>query len=126
MRPRRFFVRHQFGELTRTSTLNGHPMEVKWARKEQDLPACQILFVSGSVAKRYDKPLDAVKDSIILTIGEDADFLQAGENAYSISGTGSFKSLAGPAASSGALPRLNPERAFHATPPDACRLLPYS
>ena len=52
--------------LRRTSTLNGHRMEVKWARNEQDLPACQILFVSRSVAKRYDKTLDAVRDSIIL------------------------------------------------------------
>jgi hypothetical protein len=46
-------------ELTRTSTMNGHRMEVKWARKDQDLPACQVLFVSHSVAKRYDKTLDA-------------------------------------------------------------------
>jgi hypothetical protein len=53
-------------------------MEVKWARKEQDLAACQILFVSGSAAKHYDKALDAVKNSITLTIGEDADFLHAG------------------------------------------------
>jgi hypothetical protein len=52
--------------LRRTSTLNGHRMEVKWARNEQDLPACQLLFVSRSVAKRYDKTLDAVRDSIIL------------------------------------------------------------
>jgi hypothetical protein len=65
-------------ELTRTSILNGHRMEVKWAREEQDLAACQILFVSGSAAKHYDKALDAVKNSITLTIGEDADFLHAG------------------------------------------------
>jgi len=51
-------------ELTRTSILNGHRMEVKWARKEQDLAACQILFVSRSAAKHYDKALDAVKNSI--------------------------------------------------------------
>ena len=64
--------------LTRASSLNGHHMEVKWARKEQDLSACQILFVSRSAAKRYDKTLNAVKNSITLTIGEDANFLQAG------------------------------------------------
>ena len=65
-------------ELTRTSILNGHRMEVKWARKEQDLAASQILFVSRSAAKHHDKALDAVKNSITLTIGDDADFLQAG------------------------------------------------
>jgi hypothetical protein len=53
-------------------------MEVKWARKEQDLPACQILFVSHSAARRYDKALDAVKNSVTLTVGEDTNFLQAG------------------------------------------------
>jgi hypothetical protein len=34
--------------------LNGHYKEVKWARKEQDLAARQILFVSRSAAKHYD------------------------------------------------------------------------
>jgi hypothetical protein len=42
------------------------------------LAACQILFVSRSAAKHYDKALDAVKNSITLTIGEDGDFLHAG------------------------------------------------
>jgi YfiR/HmsC-like len=64
-------------ELTRASTLNGHRVEVKWARKEQGLPECQILFVSHSAANRYDKTLDAFKNSITLTIGEHADFLEA-------------------------------------------------
>jgi hypothetical protein len=53
-------------------------MEVKWARKEQDLPGCQIIFVSHSAAKRYDKVLDSLKSSINLTVGEDSEFLQAG------------------------------------------------
>jgi hypothetical protein len=50
--------RSKFGtslaELTRTSILNSHYKEVKWARKEQGLAACQILFVSRSAAKHYD------------------------------------------------------------------------
>ena len=50
--------RFKFGtslvELTRTSILNGHYKKVKWVRKEQDLAACQILFVSRSAAKHYD------------------------------------------------------------------------
>ena len=65
-------------ELARTETVSGHRMEVKWVRKEQDLAGCQLLFVSRSAAKRYDKVLDAVKNSITLTIGEDPEFLQAG------------------------------------------------
>ena len=65
-------------EFTRSATVQGHRIEVKWARKEQELPACQIVFVSRSAAKHYDKVLEAVKDSIALTVGEDSDFLQAG------------------------------------------------
>lgn len=65
-------------ELARNETVNGHRMEVKWARKEQDLAGCQLLFVSHSVAKRYEKVLEAVKNSTTLTIGEEAEFLNAG------------------------------------------------
>jgi len=65
-------------EQTRSASLNGHRVEVKWARKEQDVSGCKLLFVSRSAAKRYDKVLDAVKNSITLTIGEDSEFLKAG------------------------------------------------
>jgi hypothetical protein len=50
----RFKFGTSLAELTRASILNGHYKEVKWARKEQDLAACQILFVSRSAAKHYD------------------------------------------------------------------------
>lgn len=53
-------------------------MEVKWARKEQELTGCQLLFVSRSAANRYGKVLEAVKNSATLTIGEDPEFLKAG------------------------------------------------
>lgn len=65
-------------ELARSEAVSGHRMEVKWLRKEQDLTGCQLLFVSHSAAKRYDKILEAVKNSITLTIGEDPEFLKAG------------------------------------------------
>ena len=65
-------------EFTRGATVGGHRMEVKWIRKEQELPNCQIVFVSRSAAKRYDKVLEALKNSTTLTIGEDPSFLQAG------------------------------------------------
>jgi YfiR/HmsC-like len=65
-------------ELARSEMVGGHRMEVKWVRKEQDLAGCQLLFVSHSAAKRYDKILEAVKNSITLTIGEDPEFFKAG------------------------------------------------
>jgi hypothetical protein len=60
--------------LQRRVALNGHRMEVKWARKQQDLPTCQILFMSRSAAKRYDKALDAARNS---GYPEITDLLQA-------------------------------------------------
>lgn len=53
-------------------------MEVKWVRKEQDLSGCNLLFVSRSAAKRYDKVLEAVKNSVTITVGEEPEFLKAG------------------------------------------------
>ena len=65
-------------ELTRGELIKGRRIEVKWVRNEQNLAACQVLFVSRSASKRYAKVLDAVKDSGALTIGEDPEFLKAG------------------------------------------------
>jgi hypothetical protein len=65
-------------EMARSKTVGEHRMEVKWVRKEQDLAGCQLVFVSRSAAKRYDKIVEAVKNSVTLTIGEDPEFLTAG------------------------------------------------
>jgi YfiR/HmsC-like len=65
-------------ELTRGESIKGRRVEVKWVRNEQNLPGCQVLFVSRSASKRYGRVLDAVKESGALTIGEDPEFLKAG------------------------------------------------
>lgn len=65
-------------ELTRASVIRGRRIEVRWARKEEELHACQILFVSRSEAKRYGKILKAVEGASVLTVGETADFLASG------------------------------------------------
>ena len=65
-------------EMAQGSLVRGHRMAAKWIRKEQDLPSCQILFVSRSEAKHYGKVLETVKNAVTLTIGEDPDFLKAG------------------------------------------------
>jgi hypothetical protein len=64
-------------ELTRNATVNGHRVDVKWIRKEQDPPGCQLIFVSRSESRHYDKVLEAMKNSISLTVGEDQNFLEA-------------------------------------------------
>ena len=57
---------------------HGRRVEVQSKRKDQELRGCHILFVSHSEAKRYEKVLQSVQGSDVLTIGETPDFLNAG------------------------------------------------
>ena len=65
-------------ERTRGTLIRGRRVEVRWARKEQDLRSCQILFVSRSEAKRYERIFKAVEGASVLTVGETPDFLASG------------------------------------------------
>lgn len=65
-------------ELTRGETVKGRKLEVRWIHSEQSLGGCQVLFVTRSMAKKYAKVLETVKDSGALTVGEDPEFLKAG------------------------------------------------
>jgi len=65
-------------ELTRDLTFEGKRSEVKWIRKDTELSGCQIIFVTRSEAKNYAKVLDAARAGRALTVGETADFLDAG------------------------------------------------
>ena len=68
----------KLAELTRDLTFEGKRSEVKWIRKDTELPGCQIIFVTRSEAKNYAKVLDAARAGRALTVGETADFLDAG------------------------------------------------
>lgn len=65
-------------EMTRGASIRGRQVEVRWARKEQELRACQILFVSRSENKHYAKILKAIQGASVLTVGETPDFLASG------------------------------------------------
>lgn len=63
---------------TRGTSIRGRRVEVRWARKEQDLRACHILFVSRSEGKRYGSIFKSVQGANVLTVGETPDFLASG------------------------------------------------
>jgi hypothetical protein len=65
-------------ERTRGSLFGGRRVEVRWARKEQDLRTCQILFVSRSEAKHYERIFKAVEGASVLTVGETPNFVASG------------------------------------------------
>jgi hypothetical protein len=65
-------------EMTRELTFEGKRSEVRWIKKGSELAGCQIIFVTRSEGKNYGKVLDAARPGRGLTVGETADFLDAG------------------------------------------------
>lgn len=65
-------------EMTRGSTIQQRRVEARWVHKEQELGSCQIIFISQSERKRYSRILEALRDRAVLTVGETAEFLDAG------------------------------------------------
>ncbi|MHB8503076.1 MAG: YfiR family protein [Candidatus Acidiferrales bacterium] len=65
-------------ETTRGASIRGRRIEIRWARKERDLRACHILFVSRSEGKRYARIFKAIQGASVLTVGETPDFLASG------------------------------------------------
>jgi hypothetical protein len=65
-------------EKTRGTAIHKRRVEIRWVRKHQELQPCQILFVSRSEQKRYSQVLEAVRGQGVLTVGETAEFLDAG------------------------------------------------
>jgi hypothetical protein len=65
-------------EAARGASSHGRRVEVRWARKDQELRNCHIVFVSRSESNRYAKLLRGVEGAGVLTVGETGDFLAAG------------------------------------------------
>ena len=63
---------------TRTSTVSGRKIEVKFVQKEQELKSCQMLFVSHTKEQRYTWILEEMKGTSALTVGETTGFVSAG------------------------------------------------
>lgn len=65
-------------EATRTIAVHGRRIDVRWVRKEPELRACHILFISRSEEKRYASIFKAIQGASVLTVGETPDFLERG------------------------------------------------
>lgn len=65
-------------ESARAVTPHERRVEIRWARKNEDLHPCQIIFVSRSESKRYSSLLQSIERDGVLTVGETPDFLAAG------------------------------------------------
>jgi hypothetical protein len=65
-------------EMTRANTVHGLRVDVKWIRKETQLPGCNLAFISGSEQRRYAQLLQGLQGMPVLTVGETPGFLEAG------------------------------------------------
>ena len=65
-------------EVSRDATPHGRRMSVRWIRKEQEIHACHILFVSGSELSHYSKVITLTQGTNTFTVGETPNFLAAG------------------------------------------------
>jgi hypothetical protein len=58
--------------------VNGRGINVQMARKGDSLKNCQLLFIGSPEPKMRAKLLESVKGTQMLTVGDDAGFLEAG------------------------------------------------
>src|SRR5262249_14181139 len=65
-------------ELTRTEAAHGRRVDIRWAHKDSELHACQVVFISRSEQKNYSKIIASLRGTAILTVGETTDFAESG------------------------------------------------
>ena len=60
------------------NTVNGRRLRIKRLRWDDNLRACQILFISNSEGRHLGKIMNSIRGASVLTIGEMLHFNQAG------------------------------------------------
>ena len=65
-------------EITGNQQVGGRRIVLRWVLKQEQLHACQIVFISRSEAKHYDQLLAGLRESNALTVGKTPEFLAAG------------------------------------------------
>jgi len=65
-------------EELRDLKVNGRTVAVRMVGKQDSLKNCQLLFIGSPEPKMRAKFLESVKGTQILTVGDDAGFLEAG------------------------------------------------
>ncbi len=65
-------------EELRGLKVNGRKVDVQMVHKDDNLKNCQLLFIGSGEPKLRAKLLESVKGAQMLTVGDDAGFLEAG------------------------------------------------
>jgi hypothetical protein len=69
---------HTLDELTANEQLDGKPVRVARLKSATEARGCAIVYVSASEGARLGADLDALRGRPILTVSDDANFLQHG------------------------------------------------
>ena len=64
--------------ITRGRAIGGHGVRIKSVAADGGLPACHVLYLTGSSAKRSSELIAVVQDTGVLTIGDIPDFSLVG------------------------------------------------
>ena len=70
--------RGEIEQELRGREVNGHPVQIKKLRPDDDPKACHIVFLPASEKKQTEKVLAALKGSSTLTVGETQGFVDLG------------------------------------------------
>ena len=73
-----FRIVFPLSEELRGIQVKGRKTNVQMIRKEESLKNCQVLFIGSPEPKLRAKLLESVKGTQMLTVGDDAGFLEAG------------------------------------------------
>lgn len=60
------------------TTANGRRLRIKRLRRDDNLRACQILFISNSEERHLGKIMESIRGTSVLTVGEMPQFNRAG------------------------------------------------
>jgi hypothetical protein len=66
------------GEIVRGRIVNGRTVVVKRVATAQEAKLCQVVFIPASEQANLPRHLETLRDAPVLTIGENADFLDDG------------------------------------------------
>ena len=69
------------GDLETTlqgKSIGTHRVQIRHVRQPQDVPGCQVVFISGRDRKQVVSLLASLKNDAVLTVGESDDFVKQG------------------------------------------------
>lgn len=69
---------HALAAIVEGNAIEKHKFQVKSFRRLEDVTECHVLFINGVTGEQLEQALRSLQSRPILTVGEDAHFLEMG------------------------------------------------